>query len=302
MPVAQPGSWRRLTRLDLLRPDGPAGDLVVRGRARDSTTGSDGRSGRCSDAELEATVDYHDGRRLLRLATSPALPELVDLVGSSAIAGFRGRAGLDAVAGFSAPLAALLDDVPVGVLISGHAVSAARGPDSENVTVSSGYIPIADQCAGYAADGALMTSIAERGRSPVADGPAAPTLRGAPDWMSEPLAVHGMRRIRRIDRRITDGSVRIDAMFRDTYRRVDGAETVVHEYELTVVADATTGVVDRAVATPRVLPWSDCPGAVASAGRLAGTTLDRIDEQVRRDFRGVGTCTHLNDLLRSITP
>ncbi len=299
MPAAQPGSWRRLTCLDLVRPHGPAGDLTVRGRALDVTTDSGGRPVSYDDARLEATVDYHGGRVLLHLETSPELPELAALVGASVIAGFRGRADLDTVAGISAPLAALLDDLPVGVLISGHAVSAARTSGNESVTVSSGYIPVADQCAGYAAGGALMTAIAERGRSPVADGPDAPAL-DAPEWMSEPLAEHGMRRIRRIDRHHMDGAIRVDAMFRDTYRRVDGVETVIHEYELAVVADEATGVIEHAVATPRVLPWFDCPGAVASAGTLVGTTLERIDERVRRDFRGVGTCTHLNDLLRSI--
>ncbi len=53
-------------------------------------------------------------------------------------------------------------------------------------------------------------------------------------------------------------------------------------------------------AVPRVLPWVECPEAVASAGRLVGHTIGTIRQLVGREFRGVTTCTHLNDLLRSV--
>ena len=52
--------------------------------------------------------------------------------------------------------------------------------------------------------------------------------------------------------------------------------------------------------TPRVLPYVECPSAAASAARLAGQDLDALRERVRADFVGTTTCTHLNDLLRSL--
>ena len=53
--------------------------------------------------------------------------------------------------------------------------------------------------------------------------------------------------------------------------------------------------VSRPSATPRVLPWFECPEAAASAGRLAGRTLDALRAGVRAEFLGASTCTHLND-------
>ncbi|MFM1723031.1 MULTISPECIES: DUF2889 domain-containing protein [Rhodococcus] len=303
VPVVRPGSLRLVSRLDLSRPDGAEGMLELSGRAWEFEIDSEGAVSTRSTAALDGAVDYHGGRTLTRIATSPDLPGLQTLVGASAIAGFRGRVGA-VVTGHTgtvdAPLAQLLDDVPLGTLISGHAVSAERALDPLAGAGGTGYVPVGDQCAGYVDGGALITTIAVRGRSPVADGPVAPPLDDAFGRTPPPLGIHAMRRRRRIDRRTGHGEIRFDAMFRDTYVRADGVETVIHEYELTVTADAATGVVREATATPRVLPWSDCPGAVASAGRLVGTALSDVEADVRRGFRGPETCTHLNDLLRSI--
>ena len=89
-------------------------------------------------------------------------------------------------------------------------------------------------------------------------------------------------------------------MFRDTYVRSDGVETIVHEYTLDATVDAATGVIVESRATPRVLPWQECPGAVASAERIAGMTLRELHFRVRQELFGTSTCTHLNDLLRSV--
>ena len=110
-----------------------------------------------------------------------------------------------------------------------------------------------------------------------------------------------MRRRRRIDvYEERAGRVGIDAMFRDTYVRSDGVETIIHEYTLDAVVDTETGVIVDARATPRVLPWQECPGAVASAARITGMTLQELHFRVRRELFGTSTCTHLNDLLRSV--
>jgi hypothetical protein len=116
------------------------------------------------------------------------------------------------------------------------------------------------------------------------------------------LQRHAMRRRRRIDvyRGESPARVGIDAMFRDTYVRGDGVETIIHEYTLDAVVDAETGIIVESRATPRVLPWQECPGAVASAGRITGMTLQDLHFRVRRELSGTSTCTHLNDLLRSV--
>lgn len=304
VPVARSNSVRLVSRLDLSRPDGADGLLELSGRAWEFEIDARAAESVRDAATLEAVVNYHDGRTLTEIRTSPDVPGLETLVGAPAIAGFRGRVGAVVagdVAHVGAPLAQLLDDVPLGTLISGHAVSAERALDPSAAAGGTGYVPVGDQCAGYVDGGALISTIAVRGRSPVADGPVAPPLDDAFGRTPPALGIHAMRRRRRIDRWTENGELRFDAMFRDTYVRADGVETVIHEYELAVAVDAATGVVREAKATPRVLPWSDCPGAVASAGRLVGTALSEVEADVRRRFRGVETCTHLNDLLRSIT-
>jgi hypothetical protein len=64
--------------------------------------------------------------------------------------------------------------------------------------------------------------------------------------------------------------------------------------------DVATSTVVEATATPRVLPWFECPEAAASAGRLAGRTLKSLRAGVRAEFLGASTCTHLNDMLRAL--
>jgi hypothetical protein len=110
-----------------------------------------------------------------------------------------------------------------------------------------------------------------------------------------------MRRRRRIDVfEASDERIGIDAMFRDTYVRTDGVETIIHEYALTATVNASTGLIVDSHATPRVLPWQECPGAAASAERITGMTLRELHFRVRQELFGTSTCTHLNDLLRSV--
>ena len=56
----------------------------------------------------------------------------------------------------------------------------------------------------------------------------------------------------------------------------------------------------RSRAVPRVLSWQECPGAVESATRITGMTLADLHFRVRNELAGTSTCTHLNDLLRSV--
>ncbi|HTY27798.1 MAG TPA: DUF2889 domain-containing protein [Mycobacterium sp.] len=110
-----------------------------------------------------------------------------------------------------------------------------------------------------------------------------------------------MRRTRRVDVAIRpDGEVEVDAMFRDTYVRGDGVPTIIHEDTLLATVDRDTGRIVDSRATPRVLPWPECPGAVQSAARITGMTLPKLHSRVRRELHGTTTCTHLNDRLRSI--
>jgi len=109
-----------------------------------------------------------------------------------------------------------------------------------------------------------------------------------------------MRRRRLIDVAASGPMLHVSAMFRDTHVDQAGDETVLHEYELEMEVETETMVVRSCRATPRTLPWPECPAAGASARRLEGHPVDELRTLVRTDFRGTSTCTHLNDLLRSL--
>jgi hypothetical protein len=157
-------------------------------------------------------------------------------------------------------------------------------------------------CAGFADGGTIMAGFDATGRPPIVTGPVAPPLTADDRWAWHdlpPLPPHAMRRARRTD--VHSGpDPAVDVVFRDSYVRPDGLETVIHEYVVTVGIDSDRGSIRSIRATPRALPWLECPAAAASAQRLAGAPLAGLRGLVRRTFTGTSTCTHLNDTLRSV--
>jgi hypothetical protein len=302
-PPRRPGSVRRTTSIDMTREQGSFDPVFLHGRGRDVRTNPDGTTDELGRAGLDATVEMV-ARVIRHVDTAPPVDGIARLVGAPAMSGFR--AAVDK----AAPQLrehrelryALLDDVPVATLISGHALSASGLLGD---TAKSGYLPLADQCAGFVTGGVLMNSF-EAGDPAVVTGPVAPDLDDAEDpnaWHAmAALPLHGMRRRRRLDvyDLRADRQFGIDAMFRDTYVRADGVETIIHEYTLNATVDSDTSMILASEAVPRVLPWQECPGAVASAARITGMTLSQLHFRVRRELSGTSTCTHLNDLLRSV--
>jgi hypothetical protein len=301
-PRRLPGSVRRTSSIDMTRDPGSLDPVYLSGRARDLWTTRDGITTEVRRARLEATIEMIP-RVVQHLEVEPSVANM-HLVGAPAMSGFR--AAVDKAAPDLRKRRdlryTLLDDVPVATLISGHALSASG---VLGVVTKSGYLPVADQCAGFVTGGVLMTSF-EGGDPAVVTGPPAPALEDPADplaWHAmAPLPVHGMRRRRRLDvLQDSDGSeVLISAMFRDSYVRADSTETIIHEYTLEASVDPDTGVILSSEAVPRVLPWQECPGAVASATRITGMRLDELHFRIRQELAGTSTCTHLNDLLRSV--
>lgn len=304
-PARRPGSIRRTTTIDMLRPEGNDGPLILRGRGRDLLTLAD-RSARVVGAgAIDAEVAFTDDRRLTDLTTSPDVPGLRDLIGQRVGAGFRAR--VDDVAPELSQtgwvLYQMLDDLPGASLVSGHAFISAR---AEPMAQMSREHAIVDLCAGWASDATIMLEIDEHGRVPGVTGPVAPPLPSAddPDSWHEfgPLHVHAMRRARRIDVwKSADDTLSVTGIFRDSYVEADGVETALHEYGIDVSVDATTMRAVASTATPHALPWIECPRAAESATRIVGQDLAPLRLAVRRDFTGISTCTHLNDQLRSLS-
>ncbi|MGD9704573.1 MAG: DUF2889 domain-containing protein [Acidimicrobiia bacterium] len=276
--------------------------LELGGEARDLVTSSSG-----IDVVDEATVraDVDAGGRLASLDISPSSHPVEPLLGRLVGSGFRDavhEAFPDDVAAGTA-LALLLDDLPVATLISGY----ARLYLGEIPADSMGPNMKADICSGWRSSGTMMLSVRSGNGVPVTVGPTAPTIAAERSddpfgWHDiGPLAVGAMRRRRLVDvHRDGAGALDVTAMFRDTHVLPDGTETVLHEYVVTGSVDPVAGVFTSCSAVPRVLPYVECPVAAASADRLVGLRVDAARTFVRSELRGTSTCTHLNDLLRSL--
>lgn len=306
----RPGSIRRTSHIDMIF-EGPlvGGPLRLRGGARDLLTPVDGDAVVLDEAEVDADLD--DTRRLRSLTTHPDAPAARSLVGAPVGRGFRAAlaeayAGEDGAEG--SPLYLLLDDLPVAALISGYASMYDTSPVAVAASMesrpSAARMLQADICSGWRSDGTMMVSLQRGDGLPVPVGPPAPRLEPPDDpWGWHHIGALGptsMRRRRLIDVTWGDPLV-VSAMFRDTHRSGDGEETVLHEYTVDATVDPRTLVVLSCEATPRSLPWDECPFAAGSAPRLAGQPTADLRSFVRSDLTGITTCTHLNDLLRSLS-
>jgi hypothetical protein len=325
-PVRPAGSVRRTSSIDTARPEGLSGPMVITARARDLLTGDDGSATELAGTELVVRLDGAS-RQILSLDVEPAVNGLDDLVGTAVGPGFRGRM-VQVVPGErdqGTLLHLLLDDLPGAALVSGYALQRDGFLDGVRIKPSGESPPArtegkgegrgkgktrsmpGDICAGWASDATLMVTIRSRGVIPVALGPPAPVLESPRDpwsWHAmEPLPPQATRRRRRLDLIPPSGrdtAHRVDIHFRDSYMDPDGAESVVHEYSVHGTVDIRAGLVVEMGAVAQVLPWMECPGALASAGRLAGVPFADLRDRVRREWTGASTCTHLNDTLRSL--
>jgi hypothetical protein len=228
--------------------------------------------------------------------------------------GFRARA-LDAVpdeAERRSLLNLLLDDLPGASLVAGFALQHDASWLARRVPIEL-LAGSTDQCAGWAAEATILDTVRTYESIPVPTSPRVPDEpEDADAWHERPMLPTGAtRRARRLDVVVdragapdasdaSDAStLHFDAHFRDSYRDADG-EGALHEYSLRGRFDPATRTIVSLDATAHVLPWTECPQAVASARRIVGTTADDLRSRVRTDLTGTSTCTHLNDMLRSL--
>jgi hypothetical protein len=310
---------RRTTTHDSLRDDGPRGPVTAIAVGRDLYTSADGEPAVVGTARISTVASFPENV-LSSISADPADGRLAELAGRKASSGFR-RAVEEALPGereAGTVLYQLLDDLPTALLVSGYAVLADfhRGGGiaggGERPRRRAHPLQQVGMCSGWV-DGGVLVSRLTDGMPPYFEGPLVPDTEmpgnAVPgDTGPDPLAWHehpplppsSTRRRRRVDVWIDGASAHVETFFRDSYTRPDGAETAIHEY--TVRGEVGLGDLTfrRCVADFGALPWPECPGALASAGRLVGTPAGGLRQRVRGEFYGVGTCTHLNDTLRAL--
>ncbi|MEX2292684.1 MAG: DUF2889 domain-containing protein [Acidimicrobiales bacterium] len=289
---------RRTTSIDQRRREpGKPQEIVASGR--DLLTRADGTVEVVDDVRLQAGVDPMGV--VISLEIDPPVPGLDALLGGHVSRGLRGRVdeALPDHRARATVLHQLLDDFPMAALLSSY--GSTREMEDWNIPKETAA-GMADLCAGWAGDGTMLDALDRTGIFPIPLGPPAPDLISPDDPLAwhdiEPMVPRSIRRRRRLDLFAGD-PLTMDVHFRDSHLGADGLEDVLHEYTLAVDLDPALTVL-RSEATVRVLPWPECPGAIASAGRIVGQPVSALRQVVAADFKGTSTCTHLNDVLRSL--
>jgi hypothetical protein len=300
---------RRTATVDSNRPDGLDGPVVVDARARDLRTATDGIAEVIAACRLDAVVDGATRTMVGATADGDGRGWVAGLAGARTGMRYRRRlaeAAPSDLAESDPLLLLLLDDVPGSQLVAGYGLHRDPG---HSMVIGVEYLgAVTDVCAGWAVDASILTEVRRAGEIPSPVGPEAPAIVD-PDadplaWHdTDPLGPHGLRRLRRLDvcpDAERPGRLGFDVHFRDSHVDHEGRETVVHEY----TAAGSVSVDERRIleieASPRVLPWLECPTAAASARRLVGRPVGGLRAEVSAELVGTSTCTHLNDLLRTL--
>lgn len=294
------------------RPDGLLGPLVLVGQGRDLATGIDGDAYLVDAAATAVTIDFVGGRTITDLRADPSVDGLEQLAGRPAAAGFRRSLAEAApsLVGSGSLVHLLLDETTPATHISGS-VLAREGLVRLDTPERIATLPV-DICSGWRAGGAMLAEIEKTGVPLLGWGPPAPAVTVDDDPLAwhplDDLAPTSMRRSRLIDLwrgvgpdgRSATAPLRVDMRYRDTFVEHDGTETVVHEYATSVKIDLGTWTVIEASADAGPLPAPECPAALDSVSRIVGRRIDGLREMVREEMSGPTTCTHLNDVIRSL--
>lgn len=299
-PPRRPGSVRRTSSTDIVATGYDPVSLTLSGRSRDLVTHSDGSTSVAAHALVRAGVE---SGVVTALSTYPAVPGAQALVGRRLAVGFRTAIWRSLRDEYDAgtPLHALLDELPGALVISGWAVRRL-GPAPEHIRRGTRRLDI---CAGWASDSHAARVHRETGESPPPLATPVAVSVVAPDdpkgWHTVAALPPGsMSRRRRLDVIPEPGRWVVDAAFRDVFVDPAGIERVLHEYGVRAEVDSATEQIDALVATPVVLPHVECPSTAASVERLLPGRVGGLREQVSMDLFGPASCTHLNDLLRSL--
>ena len=305
-PARAPGSIRRTSTIDMQWPGGLGTPLHLVGRSRDLATTATGEPVVLDQAEL--WVEIGDNRTIAAIECVPERPGIGTLVGAQG--GSYLRSAIDeAVPGErerATPLHVLLDDVAGTSLIAGFAWSRWHPDYAARMRQARGTMGLRKGrviCSGLRPGGWAQTA-KESGHEqdhaiqPAGDISTPDDPWGWHEWPERPAV--SMRRHRRIDV-VPDGDhLVVDAFFRDSCWEPDGSEIVLHEYQVAARIDAASGALVEVRATPRVLPFPECPWAAHHTSQLVGHPVRSFRTDVQETLTETECCTHLNDMLRCL--
>ncbi|MFM0174785.1 DUF2889 domain-containing protein [Paraburkholderia sediminicola] len=250
-------------------------------------------------------------RTVEAITCQPARPGLQHVVGARG-GGHLRRALDDALPeerAAGSPLYLLVDDFAGVSLVAPWAWqhwpeltndAAGPSPESERVVRAQRDGPAEGVCIGFRPGSSALQSN-PRALQNYADVLPLPNPADSFGWHELPLFEGvSMRRSRRIDVWRDGDQICVDAMFQDSASTPAGTRKAVHEYNLEVSANAHSLRLTRVHATPRILPFPECPSAVQNTDRLIGVPLRELRAAVLEHLPKTLGCTHLNDALRAL--
>jgi len=311
-PVRPLASVRRTSSIDVAWPDGIEGQRLFIGASRDLHTPREPGGAPTVLAEARFEARMTEDKTITAITADPAPEGLAQIVGARAGGHLRMllREVMPAMIAEAHPLYLILDDLSGTALVSAFAWSQWFPDWAEKIR----------QRLGEEEHARLMTqrvnvcwglqegnSGVQPGGPPsnVADADAGDVRNPDDEHGWHALSDHvgaGFRRARRIDvtRDEAAGVLRIDSAFQDSAARPDGTRVAIHEYSLRAAADMNSLELLSIEPEARILPFSECPGAIANTRRLVGRKLSDIRDEVLTSLRGPEGCTHLNDALRAL--
>jgi hypothetical protein len=310
-PARRGNSVRRTSSIDVSWPDGEQGGRLFVGRVRDYLTPTAGKPGKVLDfAEFRARIA--DDKTINAITAEPPLPGIERLVGMRGGNHLRLflKETMPHLIADGAPIYLALDDISGTALVSAFAWSHWQGDLMQSMRARMSP----EELAKLMADRVNVCWGLQEGNSGVrGDGPTrdvAGTEAGDVRNPADPEGWHelydpegpGFRRARRIDvmRDPGAGLIRVDAAFQDSVALKAGGRGAIHEYNIAATIDAETLEILALEPEARILPFSECPGAIHNARRLIGSNLAAIRDSVLSQLRGPEGCTHLNDALRAL--
>lgn len=302
-PRRRPHSIRRTTSIDVSWPKGDLNDVLFEGAGRDYYTPHTGSAAETITADSFVARLAAD-RTIVDIDTTPPRENIKELIGARGGGYLRQQLAETLIDDYQqgSVLYQLLDDLSGTSLIAPWAWS--RWPDSaaaQQLQQKAGSMrqTMEGVCTGFRpGSSALEQGFPSSDRaSPVVSliNPQDPE-----GWHTmQDYQQTALRRARRLDVWL-DGDIQVDAGFQDSATAPEGGRVAVHEYGLRLTVDAVTGLVKTIAATPHVLPFPECPSAVANLQQLINTPVVEFRSLILEKLARVEGCTHLNDALRSL--
>lgn len=328
-PKRPANSVRRTATIDMRWVGKIGSQLRLTGRARDAIT-VDPADPPVTVAEAETRVGVNAERVIEDIWADPSPgPGLEDLVGHRGGGYLRAAIGSAVPALMDAsgkpgpnPTYLLLDDISGTSLIANFAWSRWITDWGTASSFAERRASMVGVCIGFA-PGNTAVSVSANGPDRDQAKPVGSIVNvDDPDgWHSftgpggDDLSVPAMRRARFIDVSLSDTAVSgrkptgngpprptimVSTGFQDSATDPDHGRVAVHEYRISATIDAASMTLTSFNATPHVLPFPECPQAIAKAQTVVGEPVDNLRAVVLERLAKTEGCTHLNDALRAL--